>query len=130
VWDDLRDISSHVQWMEDAVSITFAGNRTAGVGTAFDCVTKVGPLTLVDHMEITQWKPGSRMGVRHVGVVTGEGRFTLEPAGSGQTRFTWEERLAFPWWLGGSVGAVVGAPALRMVWRRNLRNLAARFSAV
>jgi hypothetical protein len=128
VWDDLRDISSHVDWMEDAVSITFAGDHRAGVGTTFDCVTKVGPLRLVDRMEITEWEPSRRMGVRHVGVVTGEGRFTLGPAGLGRTRFTWEERLAFPWWLGGPLGAAVGTPVLRLVWRRNLRNLARRFA--
>jgi hypothetical protein len=129
VWDDLSDISSHVEWMEDAVTITFAGDRRAGVGTSFDCVTKVGPLTLVDRMEITEWEPARRMGVRHAGVVTGEGRFTLAPAGVGRTTFTWEERLVFPWWLAGPVGAVAGAPVLRLIWRRNLRNLARRCTA-
>jgi hypothetical protein len=127
VWDDLSDVASHVDWMEDAVSITFTGDRRAGVGAVFDCVTRVGPLTLVDRMEITEWEPGRRMGVRHAGVVAGEGRFTLGPAGSGRTRFTWDEELAFPWWLGGPVGAAAGAPVLRLIWRRNLRNLARRF---
>ena len=127
MWADVRDIASHVQWMEDAVEIRFLGRLRSGVGTSFDCVTRVGPVTLVDRMEVTSWEPGRSIGVRHVGVVSGEGRFTLRRAWGGRTRFTWEERLRFPWWLGGPVGAVVGAPVLRRVWRRNLRNLAARF---
>ena len=47
-------------------------------------------------MEITEWRPGRAMGVRHVGLVTGTGRFTLRKARGGRTRFTWTERLRFP----------------------------------
>ena len=67
------------------------------------------------------------MGVRHTGIVTGEGVFTLRPRRGGQTRFTWSERLHFPWWMGGPVGAWLSVPVLTAVWRRSLRNLAARF---
>ena len=127
MWADVRHIASHVEWMEDAVEIRFVGRQREGAGTAFDCVTKVGPFTLVDRMEITEWRPGSRMGVRHIGVVSGQGRFTLRRARGGRTRFTWDERLTFPWWMGGPLGAVAGAPVLRRIWRRNLANLASRF---
>ena len=127
VWDDVRDISSHAQWMEDAVRIRFTGRRRTGVGTAFECDTKVGPFRLTDRMVVTEWRTGRTMGIRHEGIVTGSGRFTLRRTGRGQTRFTWDERLVFPWWMGGPVGAFAGSFVLRRVWRRNLRNLAARF---
>jgi hypothetical protein len=39
------------------------------------------------------------------------------------TRVTWDERLRFPWWLGGPVAGLVAAPVLRRVWRGNLRRL-------
>ena len=126
VWDDLRHIDRHVEWMHDAVAIRFTTEAREGVGTAFDCDTKVGPIRLTDRMEITAWEAGGAMGVRHVGLVTGEGMFTLSPVDGG-TRFVWEETLTFPWWMGGPVGAAVASPVLRFVWRRNLRNLAARF---
>ena len=126
VWDDVKDIASHVSWMEDAVAIRFTGGRRSGVGTAFDCDTRVGPLRLTDRMEVTEWKPRRAMGIRHVGLVTGTGRFTLRRRPRGRTRFTWEERLVFPWWMGGPVGGVVGGQVLRFVWRRNLRNLKRR----
>ena len=60
--------------------------------------------------------------------MTGRGRFTLSGTGDGGTRFTWEERLRFPWWMAGPFGAVVAAPVLRIIWRRNLANLSRRYS--
>lgn len=127
VWDDVRHIATHVEWMHDAESITFTSEATEGSGTTFDCATKVGPLRLTDKMEITDWIEGEVMGVRHVGLVVGEGRFTLTPTTTGGTRFSWAERLVFPWWMGGPVGGVVGGQILKLIWKRNLRLLAARF---
>lgn len=124
VWQHLEDISSHVQWMDDAVAIRFTSSKRKGVGTAFDCDTRVGPFSLVDRMEIVEWKPGRAMAIRHVGLVTGTGRFTLRRRRRG-TRFTWTERLRFPWWMGGPLGALVAGPVLRHIWRRDLRNLKA-----
>ena len=126
VWDDLRHIARHVEWMTDAVSITFTSASREGVGTSFDCATRVGPLRLVDRMVVTEWRDHEAIGIRHEGAVTGTGRFTLSAAGD-TTLFTWEESLAFPWWLGGPAGALVGGPLLALVWRRNLRNLRRRF---
>ncbi len=126
-WDDVRHIDRHVQWMHDAESITFTTAATSGIGTAFDCATKVGPLRLTDRMEITEWEPESIMGVRHVGLVEGTGRFTLTPIAGNRTRFSWEEELRFPWWMGGPIGGLVGGQILKLVWRRNLKLLAARF---
>ena len=125
VWDEVRTIERHVDWMVDAARITFEGNRRAGVGTTFDCITKVGPIRLTDRMEITEWRDGKVMGVRHAGLVTGRGRFTLTRARGGRTRFTWDERLRFPWWLGGPVGGFAGGRLLRRIWKRNLRTLKA-----
>jgi len=127
VWADVEDIGSHVEWMADAVAIRFVSGQMTGVGTTFECDTKIGPFTLTDVMEITEWAPGKVMGVRHTGVITGTGRFTLKKARGGRTRFQWSERLVFPLWMGGPVGAFVGKPVLRWVWRRNLARLAARF---
>ena len=123
VWAAVEDISSHVLWMHDAASITFTSRRTTGVGTTFDCLTRLGPIRITDRMEITAWRPRRQMGVRHVGIVSGKGAFTLSQAGRGRTRFTWKERLRFPWYLGGPFGGLVGGEVLRLVWRRNLRTL-------
>lgn len=125
VWRVVEDVAHHVDWMHDAVAIRFTSARTSGVGTTFECDTRVGPFRLTDVMEVTRWEPRRAMGVRHVGVVTGTGVFTLKRLSGGRTRFTWRERLVFPWWMGGPLGAAVGGEVLRLVWARNLRELKA-----
>ena len=121
VWESLRDIASHVRWMHDAEAIRFLSTTREGVGTTFECDTRVGPLRLTDVMEVTEWRPQRALGVRHVGVVAGEGRFSLRRSWRpGATTFRWDERLRFPWWLGGPVGGLAGGVVLRLVWRRNL----------
>jgi hypothetical protein len=129
VWETVGRIDRHVDWMLDAESITFTSTTQSGTGTTFDCVTKVGPFRLVDKMEITEWEPGAVMGVLHAGVVTGSGRFTLEAVDGGRTRFTWDEALRFPWWMGGPVGGVVGGRLMKVVWRRNLAKLKGRIES-
>jgi hypothetical protein len=124
VWEIVEPVERHVDWMADAVAIRFKGEQTRGVGTQFFCDTKVGPIKLVDEMTITAWEPGRTMGVRHTGVVTGTGEFTLEALDASRTKFTWSEQLVFPWWLGGPLGALVGGQiVMKAIWRRNLREL-------
>jgi carbon monoxide dehydrogenase subunit G len=123
VWQTVEEIERHVDWMADAVSITFTGAKTRGVGTRFDCVTRIGPLRTTDRMTVTAWEPDRAMGIEHLGTVTGHGRFTLRRRPRNRTRFTWTEELQFPRWMGGPVGAFAAKPILRAVWRRNLRAL-------
>lgn len=131
VWAAVEDVRTHTEWMADAVAIRVTSDRTEGVGTVFECDTKVGPFGLTDVMEIKRWEPRRAMGVRHVGLVTGDGVFTLAPAGRRfrrrhATRFEWSERLVFPWWMGGPVGALVGGRVMARIWEGNLGRLKAR----
>ena len=127
VWAELADIPAHVEWMMDAVEIRFVGDgRRIGVGTTFECDTVVGPFRLTDVMTVTEWRPRRVLGVRHAGVVTGTGRFTLRRLGVRRTRLTWDEALVFPSRFGGRAGVAVASPVLRWVWRGNLRRLKAR----
>ena len=127
VWEIVEPVERHIDWMADAVAIRFTNSQTRGVGTTFDCDTKVGPIKLTDRMEITEWVPEKSMGVKHVGIVTGTGVFTIDPLGNGQyTKFTWSEELTFPWWLGGPIGEVIGGNVvMKAIWRRNLKKLKA-----
>jgi carbon monoxide dehydrogenase subunit G len=124
VWARLSNIADHVHWMADARAIRFTGERRSGVGTTFECETRIGPLRTTDVMEVTEWRQGQSLGVRHRGIVSGAGRFVVRGVGRGGTRITWDERLRFPWWLGGPVAGLLAAPVLRLVWRANLRRLA------
>ncbi len=122
VWRAVEDISTHPEWMRDAVEITFLTQERQGVGAEFACLTKIGPLRNHDVLRVTEWEPGTAMGIAHTGAVSGSGRFTLSPDVDG-TRFCWEEVLRFPWWMGGLVGERIAKPVLAMVWRKNLRRL-------
>ena len=122
VWRAVEHVETHTAWMADAESITFVTEQHQGVGTAFDCLTKVGPLRTTDRMTVTEWEPAAVMGIEHRGAVTGTGRFTLQAGGAG-TRFCWTEDLTFPWWMGGPLGEVAGRPVLSWVWKRNLERL-------
>lgn len=123
VWRSLESIETHVEWMADAESITFRTDQRAGVGTEFECLTRVGPLSTVDRMTVTEWEPGSVMGIEHRGLVTGSGRFTLRAVSVELTEFCWTEDLTFPARLGGPIGARVARPILERVWRANLSRL-------
>jgi carbon monoxide dehydrogenase subunit G len=126
VWARLADIADHVNWMADAAAIRFSGDRRRGVGTRFECDTVVGPLTTVDVMEVVEWQDGEAIGVRHSGVVTGTGRFTLAAVSGGRTRLAWDEDLSFPWYLGGGATSRLARPVLRRLWAGNLRRFAER----
>jgi uncharacterized protein YndB with AHSA1/START domain len=126
VWDDIADIASHIEWMADAESIRFLTDQRSGAGTRLEVLTKVGPLTTTDVMEFTEWEPPHRMAIRHRGLVKGSGAFALQSEGE-TTRFVWAETLTFPWYLGGAVTAFFAAPVLKLIWKRNLKRLAARF---
>ena len=136
VWKVIEPVEDHVDWMADAVAIRFIGDQRRGVGTTFECDTKIGPIRLTDEMEITEWTPAvdagdgvvaqdGAMGVKHTGVVTGSGILHVQGrAGGKSTRFTWTEDLDFPWFLGGRLGEIVGGKvALGPIWRRNLKRL-------
>jgi len=132
VWEYLRHIERHVEWMADAESIQFESAATEGVGVCFVCVTRVGPIRLRDRMEVTGWVPGEVLGIRHRGIVTGEGVFRLKPvkgpSGEDHTEMEWSEKLDFGWRMGGPVVAAVAAPILKAIWKRNLKRLAQRLA--
>jgi hypothetical protein len=130
VWAELARIEDHVTWMMDATSIRFLTASRSGVGTRFECDTRIGPLRLTDVMEITEWVDARAIGVRHTGAVSGSGRFALTDVPDRATRIEWEEQLRFPWWLGATTGAWLARPVFTALWRGNLRRLRHRIAAL
>ena len=103
VWNEMRHIERHVNWMHDAVEIRFTSDSREGIGTSFICLTKVGPFKTQDVMTITEWRENEVMGVTHVGPIKGSGQFSITPHGE-KSLIVWEEKLFFPWWSFGSFG--------------------------
>ncbi|MED5393385.1 MAG: SRPBCC family protein [Actinomycetota bacterium] len=127
VWEVVADVRKHSDWMADAAEIRLTSVQVTGVGTTFECETRVGPLRTLDRMAVIDWEEGRLMGVEHRGLVSGVGRFRLEDQIDGGTTFIWDEDLSFPWWLGGRTTAALARPVLALIWRQNLRRLARMF---
>jgi uncharacterized protein YndB with AHSA1/START domain len=128
VWRRASDLASHAEWMADALAVTFLGEQRRGVGTRLAVKTRFGPFRTSDLLEVTTWEPSKRIAVAHRGMVKGEGQLVIEPLGEGHARFSWEERLRFPWFLGGPLGAWLVRPFLRRVMQGNLERFRRSFS--
>lgn len=126
VWREAADLASHAEWMRDADRIDFVTDQRAGVGTTMEVLTKIGPLSTTDVIEVTSWEDHREIGVVHRGVVTGSGRFLLEELAPNRTRFTWDEELEMPWYFGGKVASPISSRVLGEVWRGNLNRLKRR----
>ena len=123
VWNEVSILKNHTNWMKDAVSIEFLNDKTQGLGAKMKVLTKVGPIKLFDYMTVTEWIDKKCIGVDHVGIVTGKGKFTLREITEEKTDFQWEETLRFPIYLAGPVGEFFGSPVLKLIWRNNLKGL-------
>tara|TARA_Y100000593_G_C4078540_1_gene222741 strand:- start:71 stop:505 length:435 start_codon:yes stop_codon:yes gene_type:complete len=123
VWNEVSKLENHTNWMHDAVKIDFLSENNRGLGVKMKVLTKVGPIRLYDYMTVTEWVEEESIGVDHIGIVKGKGRFKLEKVDDNKTLFIWEETLKFPIYLGSIVGEFFGAPFLKLIWKRNLKNL-------
>jgi carbon monoxide dehydrogenase subunit G len=126
VWEDVADLESHADWMADAHRVSVISNQSTGVGTVLEVPTGIGPFRTTDWIIVTGWVDGRSIEVVHVGLVSGQGEFRLEPSGTG-TRFVWDETLSLPMGFGGRVGEAIAKPVIESVWRGNLRRLENRF---
>jgi uncharacterized protein YndB with AHSA1/START domain len=128
VWRRASDLASHAEWMADALAVTFLGEQRRGVGTRLAVKTRFGPFRTTDLLEVTAWEPPHRIVVAHRGMVRGVGELVVEPLGEGRTRFSWDERLRFPWFFGGLIGEWGVRPLLRRIMRGNLERFRRSFS--
>ena len=124
VWADVSILASHGEWMADADHVDIVSDIDRGVGTVMRVPTTVGPLSTEDWIIVTDWVEGSRIGVVHLGTVSGSGMFELEPRGD-RTLFRWDEELSLPGVLG--LFEPIAAPVIRAIWARNLERLGRRF---
>jgi carbon monoxide dehydrogenase subunit G len=122
VWEVLSDWTRYAEWMPDVAWVRPLVARR-GRGLRLLVRTRVFGLPVAnDVMEVTEWQPPTRLGIRHTGVVSGPAEWRLDRTREG-TRFVWSEdvRLAIP---------VFGELALRAYWpwqrrmfRRSMLNL-------
>lgn len=118
-WAAMTDWVGQGEWMPLTAVEVLGGD--GGLGTRLSARTGVGPLAVVDPMEIDVWQPPRRCEVAHSGkVIRGRGVFLVDPVGDARVRVTWTEELE------GSLArltAPVGRVVLTLALRRFARSL-------
>lgn len=123
VWEVLVDWPRHGEW----VPFTRAEGGAAE-GESVEARTGAGPVGFLDTMVISEWRPPTRVVVRHTGwPVRGQGRFDLLDLPDGRCRVTWSELLDLPFGVAGRAGWIAAAPFARLMLRVSLGRLARMF---
>jgi len=132
VWRVATDWVQQGEWML-ATQVELTGGDGRSAGSSWRATTGVGPLGVVDSMEIVSYVEGGpwRCVVRHTGrVVRGEGVFEVEALGPARSRFVMTERLDLPLGAAGRAGWPLLRPAFRAGLTLSLRRLARLCEAV
>jgi hypothetical protein len=134
VWRYVTDWERQGEWML-GTRVRVTGGEGRGVGTTLRAVTGVGPLGVVDTMEVVEFVPPAdgvpgRAAVRHTGrIVRGDGRFEVAALGPQRSRFTFTELLDVPAGALGLLAWRIGRPVVRAGFVASLRRMAQRCAA-
>jgi uncharacterized protein YndB with AHSA1/START domain len=123
-WAAAVDWNRQREWMLGTrVRATVGGGHR--VGGRIEATTGIGPLAMVDEMEITGWDPPRGAYVKHLGrFVRGTAAFEVRPRRDGST-FVWTEDLDLPLGAAGRVGFRLLRPLIGYGLRLSLRRFAA-----
>ena len=123
-WAGATDWAGQGEWML-GTRVWPTVQAGQGVGGGIEAFTGVGPLGVLDRMQITLWEPPRRCHVLHLGrVVRGTGAFEVEPLADGRSRFVWREDLDLPLGLLGRLGWPLVRPVFAFGVQLSLRRFA------
>lgn len=125
VWRTVTDWVGQGEWiLATRVAITSSGDGRS-LGATLSAVTGIGPLGVLDTMEVGEWAPPRRCVVRHTGkIVRGDGVFEVVELGPERARFLWTELLDLPLGALGRFGWPIVRPAFRVGVEQSLRKMA------
>lgn len=125
VWRTVTDWPGQGEWMFGTRVAVTSGGDGRELGARLRAVTGIGPLGVVDTMDVVEWDPPKRCVVRHTGkVVQGDGVFEVVELGSERSRFLWTELLDLPLGVLGRAGWPLVRPAFRAGVEASLRKMA------
>lgn len=125
VWRAVTDWPGQGEWMFGTSVAVTSGGDGRELGASLRAVTGIGPLGVVDTMDVVEWDPPRRCVVRHTGkVVKGDGVFEVVELGPERSRFLWSELLDLPLGVLGRAGWPVVRPAFRAGVEASLRRMA------
>lgn len=125
VWQAVTDWPGQGEWMLGTRVEVTSGGDGRGLGATLRAVTGIGPLGVVDTMDVVEWAPPTRCVVRHTGkIVRGDGVFEVVEVGPERSRFLWTELLDLPLGVLGRAGWPLVRPAFRAGVQASLRKMA------
>ena len=123
VWDLLTDWEHQDDWMLEASDFVVTSDIREGVGVEAEATIRMGGLRTRDRVRVCVWEPPTRLGIDHLGWVSGTGMITLTALADGSTRADWVESLRPPFGAVGAFGLRAYRPLLRRTFARDLRVL-------
>lgn len=132
LWRKVTDWERQGDWML-ATRVRRTGGDGHSPGSTWSAATGLGPLALVDTIELVELVEGGpwRAVVLHTGkVIRGDGIFEVEELGPRRSRFTMAERLDLPFGVFGRAGwALAARPVSRVGLVLSLRRMARQVEA-
>lgn len=130
LWRAVTDWPGQGEWMLGTrVEVDGSGDGRH-VGARLSAFTGVGPVGILDTMEVVEFDPPRRAVVRKTGrVVRGVGVFEVVELGPRRARFVWTELLDLPLGVLGRAGWPLARPPLRWGLARSLHRLARQVEA-
>jgi hypothetical protein len=123
VWRLLTDWERQGDWMLEASDFEVTTPHREGVGVEALATVRIGGVSTRDRIRVDVWQPHVRLGIEHLGWVTGRGDLELEPLGPSRTRLRWREELHPPLGVLGAVGIRLFRPLLARTFRRDINVL-------
>jgi hypothetical protein len=124
IWDLITDWEHQDDWMLEASDFVVVSDRREGVGVEAEATIRIGGISTRDRVRVDAWEPPRRLGIAHLGWVTGRGLIELTPVAGGRTHVWWREELQPPLGPLGALGMTAFKPLMGRIFRRDLRVLA------
>ena len=124
VWRLITDWEHQDDWMLEASDFVVTSDIREGVGVEAEATIKIAGVTTRDKVRVVEWEPEHRLGIEHLGWVSGRGDIFLTKLGGDRTHLFWRERLYPPLGVAGALGISAFKPVMYRIFKRDLKVLA------
>lgn len=124
VWKLVTDWERQGDWMLEASDFVVTSGHREGIGVEAEATISIGGIKTRDRIRVSAWEPPSRLGIDHLGWVSGRGEIYIAPSGPGRSRVFWREELHPPLGLLGALGMTLFKPLMRRIFERDVEVLA------
>lgn len=122
IWPYLVDWENLDRWMKEGKDFRVTSKHREGPGVTAVATITIAGVSTKDVIRVTEWEPPLRLGISHLGWVSGAGWMECEPGGQ-TTLLRWTEHLEPPLGMVGAAGIRLFRPLMQRIFFRDLRLL-------